>query len=69
MSKLEDRYISNFFKLGNKCEFPGCESLRAAYVKELRGTNSGSGCAACKRMSLVTKYKNIIKGRIGDTNG
>ena len=69
MRRLEDKYISNFFKLGNKCEFPGCEGLRNSYIKELRATNSGGGCAACKRMSLVTKYKNIIKGRIGDSNG
>ena len=68
--KLEDKYISSFFKLTEPCSFPGCDSLRKTYISELRGSNNkGTGCAACRRMSLVTKYKNIIRGRIGKSDG
>ena len=62
--KLVDKYVASFFRLGSPCSFPGCDELRARYLKELRGSTSTNGCAACKRMSLVSKYKNIIKSRI-----
>lgn len=63
--RLINRYTNEFFNLGSPCRFPGCEELRKKYVTELRDTmKPTTGCAACKRMSLVKKYKQLITNRI-----
>jgi hypothetical protein len=63
--RLTKRYTSEFFNLGSPCGFPGCEDLRKKYIAELRDTlRPTGGCAACKRMSLVKKYKQLITNRI-----
>lgn len=58
------KYIDTFFKLSTPCNFPGCAELRDTYIKELRSSSVGGGCASCKRMALMSKYKRIIENRI-----
>ena len=63
--RIARKYTENFFKMGQPCNFPGCEQLRQQYTKELRETMKPmSGCAACRRTGLVSKYKSIIRNRI-----
>lgn len=58
------KYVDDFFRLTKNCTFVGCEDLRAEYLKELRTSQIGGGCAVCRRMSLMTKYKQIILNRV-----
>jgi hypothetical protein len=62
----DNKFISQFFNLTSECGFPGCEELRKQYLSELRVKIDG--CAACRRMALVRKYKSIINNRLKRTN-
>ena len=61
---LAAKYIDDFFRLTKPCSFIGCEELRKEYITELRTSQVGGGCAACRRMSLMSKYKQIVKNRV-----
>jgi hypothetical protein len=63
---VANEYINAFFNLAAKCNFPGCDELRTRYLKELR--LHVKGCASCRRMGLVKKYKAIISNRLQRTD-
>ena len=66
VSMLGDNvFVKNFFSMSDECNFPGCEELRAQYLEEKR--KNVKGCAACRRFSLIKKYKSIITNRLNIT--
>lgn len=56
-----NKLIRDFFDLSKPCNFPGCQTLRDEYRKEL---NSSSGCTSCKKTGLINKYKSRIENRL-----
>tara|TARA_B100002019_G_C20917963_1_gene426121 strand:- start:164 stop:370 length:207 start_codon:yes stop_codon:yes gene_type:complete len=64
MASPEDKYVNNFFKFGEPCNFPGCDDLRKQYLLEMEAGKSKTGCHACYRMGLARKFKTIIVNRL-----
>lgn len=58
------QHIKVFFNLKQPCNFPGCESLRTQYKQELIKAQQGKGCAACARMAVNRKYKQMLERRM-----
>lgn len=53
--------IAQFFVPEAACPWPGCESLRAQYLKELSSLAGADGeCSDCERGTLQKKYRQVI---------
>ena len=54
---MDDQLILDFFNFDKPCpeKIPFCMQLREKYTEELNKLNT-SGCSACKRNALKSKY-------------
>lgn len=55
--------INAFFVLHTPCDFPNCEELRKAYMRERQKLEDDSDgpCPTCVYASLQRKYSNMIR--------
>ena len=56
--------IAQFFVPEAECPWPGCESLRKQYMKELHKLEE-SNCSDCDKGSLQGKYRKVVMKHLG----